>query len=238
MKTLRRLIAARCGAPVKTAIRNLLDEVKAARLSRHSSRFLRELSGKRELNIHLGCGGDVKPGWVNIDIILDGGLPSLPRDSETFFFNYDIRLGLPLAAESCDMIYSSHFFEHLYYKQGVQLMRDCYKVLRRGGVFRVCLPNFKRAFEAYVNQDQEYFELIDISNVLPEVEKGTETIVDYINYVVYQSGEHKCVYDEEKIMRLLEDTGFGQVTTSSFKADIDVDSKVRRHFSFYVEAVK
>jgi predicted SAM-dependent methyltransferase len=248
MRTLRQLIARQCGVPVKTAIRNLLNEIKAARLSRHSFESLRELSGKQKLRIHLGCGDDIKEGWVNLDLRLDGPGPALQDDLETLFINYDIRLGLPIAENSCDIVYSCHFFEHLNYKEGVQLMRDCHRVLRPGGVFRFCLPNFKRAFEAYVKNDHKYFDsllemqwpgqLRDIRNVLPEVEHGTESIVDYINYVVYQSGEHKCVYDEEKVMLLLRHIGFRQVAPSSFEASIDVDSEVRRNYSFYLEAIK
>lgn len=246
MKALRRLIDRQCGAPVKSAVRNLLEELKIARVSRRSRNSFLQLQGKQGLRVNLGCGSDIKDGWVNLDLCLDGTISS--RDPKALFINYDIRLGLPIAENSCDMIYSSHFFEHLDYPQGVKLMRDCYRMLRPGGTFRFCLPNFKRAFEAYVNRDQEFLngllemqwpdQSVDIRRVLPEVELGTESIADYVNYVVYQSGEHKCIYDEEKVIKLLRHIGFSQAAESSFEPGIDIDSRVRRTYSFYLEAVK
>ena len=232
----RKLITRRLGGPLKAAIKNVRNEIKAARLSRSSAKSLQHLADK-ELKIHLGCGTDLKPDWVNLDLQLDGSTPR-SANGHAQFFNYDIRHGVPFSAGTCAIIYSSHFFEHLTYQEGVELMRDCYRALRPGGVFRICLPDFKRCFAAYLNKDRAFFDLIDLSNVLPEVERETETLVDYINYTVYQSGEHKCVYDDEKLIRLLLHIGFSKVEHSTFQAGIDVDSETRRHFSFYVEAVK
>src|SRR5205823_3176710 len=131
--------------------------------------------------------------------------------------NYDLRRGLPLAPGSCDYIYSSHFFEHLEYKQGLQLMRDCYRALRPGGTFRLALPNFKGLFEAYLRRNESYFDLVSIRELLPEVEPETETLVDYVNYGVYQAGEHKCIYDEEKLVLMLRKIGFATVAPADYQ---------------------
>jgi hypothetical protein len=70
------------------------------------------------------------------------------------------------------------------------------------------------------------------------VKSGTMTRVDWINYGVYQSGEHKYIYDEVKAIVLLEESGFGSVPTKAYEEGTDLDEPLRRDFAFYIEAVK
>ena len=226
-------------APVRDAVKNLIAEVEIDRLVAASAPQFAALKTRRDLKLHLGAGADIRSGWVNIDLQLRGaaGLQP-PRDSETVFINYDLRRSLPLENDSCELIYSSHFFEHLDYEHGWALMRECHRVLKPGGVFRVSLPNFRGLFQAYISKDHDYVGLIDIRAELPELEPGTELLVDHINFGVYQHGEHKWIYDEEKVLVLLKRLGFTSVAETPFKAGIDPDDPIRRKYSFYVEAVK
>ena len=224
---------------IRAAILNLLDEIKIAKMTRDSGRSFQRLKGKKGLKVELGGGRNPRSGWVNIDLAVRFPPDVDPiMDSDTVIINYDLRGGLPLEEGSCDYIYSVHFFEHLEYRHGLKLMRDCHRALRAGGTFRIVLPNFRRAFEAYLRGDSKYFDLVDIREKLPEVEPGTETLVDHINYGVYQRGEHKCIYDEEKIILILQKIGYRSVALSSYQEGIDPDSLSRLRYSFYVEAVK
>jgi len=240
-KRFRQSIVKRANAqPVglREAVRNLWAEIRLARATRGSVRRLEALNGKNRIKLNLGCGLDLKPGWVNIDLTLTPPQVAANAPVGTVFINHDLRLGLPLEDGCSDLIYSSHFFEHLNYKQGLQLMRECYRLLRAEGVFRISLPTFNRLFDAYLRRDKAYFDLVDIRAVMPEVEPGTETLVDQINYGVYQFGEHKCIYDEEKVCLLLRSIGFSSANVSSYNEEIDPADELRRRYSFYVEAVK
>lgn len=223
---------------LRIALRNLRREIMLARFGRASARGFRELRGRRDLRVHLGCGALLKSGWVNIDLTDTPPPPGATAPAGTIFINHDLRRGLPLDDASCAMIYSAHFFEHLEYRSGVRLLQDCHRVLQPGGVFRAGLPDFKGMFRAYLEGRREYFSLIDIRSACPDVEPGTETLVDHVNYGVYQSGEHKCIYDEEKFLLLLRRLGYRSVSESSFQGDIDPDAEERRRYSFWVEAVK
>lgn len=224
---------------IRAAILNLLDEIKIAKMTRDSDRSFQRLKGKKGLKVELGGGRNPRSGWVNIDLSVRFPPDVDPiMDSDTVIINYDLRGGLPLEEGSCDYIYSVHFFEHLEYRHGLKLMRDCYRALRPGGVFRIALPNFRGLFDAYLQGDYKYVELIDILKKLPWVEPGTETLVDHINYGVYQYGEHKCIYDEEKIILILHRIGFRSVAPSSYQEGMDSDAPSRQRYSFYVEAVK
>jgi predicted SAM-dependent methyltransferase len=241
-QTVKNAIRARVEAQpegLRAALMNLWNEIKTARIVRSSAKSFDALRGKKNIKLHVGAGDDIKLGWVNIDLNLRVPPHIDPaKHPDTIFINYDLRRGLPLDDESCELIYSSHFFEHLEYAQGVRLMRDCYRALRPGGVFRISLPNFKGLFEAYLKGDGEYVDGVQIREVLPEVEAGTETLVDHINYGVYQYGEHKCVYDEEKLLLILQRIGYSSVAPSEFREGVDPASPLRRRYSFYVEAVK
>lgn len=230
--------------PVRLAARDLLDEISIAKRVKDSTKSFQALKGEKGLKVNIGCGSNIKPGFVNIDLRDILG-PEIDPEShpKAMFINYDLRLGLPLEDDSCNFIYSSHFFEHLDYADGLRLMRDCYRALRSGGVFRMVLPNLKPDFDAYLRGDDEYFDSVDLSDLhdplLNRIAKsGTMTRVDWINYGVYQSGEHKYIYDEEKAILLLQSIGYRSVASSSYQAGTDIDLPIRRDYSFYIEAVK
>ena len=230
--------------PVREAVLNLRDEVDLAAKSDESEARLRKLAEQKNLKLHLGAGGDIKAGWVNLDLAFK---PSPKRrrarsDPETALVEYDLRRGLPLPEGSCEYIYSSHFFEHLEYRNGLRLMRDCHRALRPGGVFRVALPTFKGLFSRYLQSDEESGLSPALSKqilkLLPDLEPGTERMVDWVNYGVYQRGEHRYIYDENKVVLLLRGIGYGSVEESRYEEGMDPDTEARRKYSFYVQAVK
>jgi predicted SAM-dependent methyltransferase len=222
---------------LRETIRNVRTEFLAARATLGSRRDFRKLKGHRGLRVHLGCGPYIKPGWLNVD--LTNHPPKKDHLSpDTYFINHDLRRGLPLDDGSCEMIYSAHFFEHLKYVDALRLMKDCHRILQSGGIFRASLPDFRGIFEAYLRGDQKYMSLINIFEALPDLERGTETLVDHVNYGVYQHGQHKWIMDAEKIMLLLRHIGFASVKESSFQENIDPEVEMRRRYSFYVEAIK
>jgi predicted SAM-dependent methyltransferase len=226
--------------PVKRALRSLLDEVRLARVTTAAAPQFTALRGEKGLLLHLGCGNHLKDGWLNLDLNLNGTAPELPpqRLPQTRFILYDLRSGtLPLDDDSCELIYSSHFFEHLAYDDGERLMRDCHRVLQPGGTFRAALPDFPELFRAYLERDEKVFELYSIFDVFPHRPPETVTLVDHVNANVYEWG-HKCIYDQEKICRVLRHLGFASVEITDYREGIDPASELRRRYSFYVEATK
>jgi SAM-dependent methyltransferase len=224
--------------PVREAVNNLIAEIEIDNLVAASASEFAALKDKRDLKVHLGAGPDIRSGWVNIDLQLRAAPSVINRENGTVFINYDLRRSLPLENDSCQLVYSSHFFEHLDYQHGVALMRECHRVLKPGGVFRISLPNFRGLFQAYLAGDDDYVGLIDICAELPQLEPGTELLVDHVNFGVYQNGEHKWIYDEDKVVLLLKRLGYRSASQTSFQAGIDPDDPIRRKYSFYVEAVK
>jgi predicted SAM-dependent methyltransferase len=222
---------------VRKALSRLRLEIRIQRIVKKSRREFYRWRDRENLKLNLGCGGDLKPGWINVDLALES-LPMVNAETAPTFINYDLRRQIPLNENSCELIYSSHFFEHLEYSDSLRLLRQCYHLLKPDGIFRISLPDFKGACTAYLKDDYSYFELVDPDTFLSEVAPETLTLVDYVNFAIYQSGEHKRVYDEEKVIRLLQSIGFTSVSVSSYETEIDPASPLRLNYSFYVQAKK
>lgn len=90
--------------------------------------------------LHLGCGSVIHPGWDNLDIAPPpGGIVC------------DLRKPLPYGANSVDFIFHEHFIEHLDRDQGVRLLKECYRVLKPGGVMRISTPDLLLIAQDYLD---------------------------------------------------------------------------------------
>lgn len=210
-----------------------------SRLRGHIARLrLRHGARDQPLRVHLGCGNDIRRGWLNVDMSPPAVARRTARAARdgTRLVVLDLRNGLPLPPGSCDLIYSSHFLEHLEFPDGLRLLRDCHRSLREGGRLRIVVPNFGRIFQAYVEGDEGYFDLIDIDAAFPYNEPGMEALIDHVHYAVYQHGEHRSIYDEEKLVRTLGTIGFRDARAVGFDPTLDPDTAVRRRYSLCVEA--
>ena len=81
------------------------------------------------MNLHLGCGTVILPGWLNVDLHPHPGVDRV----------LDVREGLPF--ENVQFIFSEPFLEHLDLDAALALLRDCRRVLRDDGVLRLTTPN-------------------------------------------------------------------------------------------------
>ncbi len=97
-----------------------------------------EPASQRLLNV--GCGASFHPAWVNVDIT-----PSAPG-----ILKADISQGLAFETESFDAVYHSHVLEHLGRGQAAALLRECFRVLRPGGILRVVVPDLESIAQLYL----------------------------------------------------------------------------------------
>jgi predicted SAM-dependent methyltransferase len=224
---------------VNEAAGRLWVEKELAWACRGSAREFAALRGRRGMKLNLGCGRDLRTGWVNVDLFQGAAPPIDPaKQPDTLLIRHDLRAGIPLEEGSCDLIYSSHFFEHLSFADGRKLMADCYRALRPGGVFRIVLPDFRKCFDAYLRNDADFFRLLDEHKLLDTFDPQHRTLIDYVNYYCYQFGEHVAMYDPEKLAKVLGAMGFRTVEPSTHQPDLDPGIDLRRHFSFYTSATK
>jgi predicted SAM-dependent methyltransferase len=101
---------------------------------------LRMISDSGARYVNLGCGSRYDHRWTNLDVIPHG--PSV--------LAADFRTGIPLPDKSCDVVYHSHVLEHFQREEGEKFIRECYRVLRPGGLMRVVLPDLEQICRLYL----------------------------------------------------------------------------------------
>lgn len=105
----------------------------------------------RPIRLNWGCGPRPAPGWLNSDIAAGPGI-DLPCD---------IRDGLPLGDGAVDYAVAIHALQDLPFVDLCRALSELRRVLRRGGVLRLALPDLDRAISAYLRGDGAYFHVPD-----------------------------------------------------------------------------
>lgn len=176
------------------------------------------------LKINLGCGAAIKKDWVNIDQCAGADL------------TLDLRKKVPFEDNSCSVIYSEHFLEHLEYPLKAQsFLTECYRVLKPGGMISLGVPDTEWPLQAYCGSgDASYFE----SAKELWHPKWCATRREHINFHVRQNenGQHKFAYDFETLEYILKKCHFGDVKRRNF--DSNLDCKDRELGTLYVDAIK
>ena len=199
--------------------------------------------------VNLGCGLAVAPGWVNIDASLNAlfaGSPvillnilysisganryyskevycSLLRENDFVF--HDLSRSLPFKSESVDYFYSSHFFEHLFQSDAINLLREMKLALKKSGIIRLAVPDLNYAISLYKSDEkcrmlENYFFVNDLSSYW---------------------ARHKYMYDFEILSKLLIDLGYKNIKRCDFGEGCVPDLKQldnRPNDTLFVEATR
>lgn len=141
--------------------------------------------------LHLACGKRPFFEWINIDVV-----PYSPGPKVLL----DLRKPLPLPDNTVDLIYSEDFIEHLELAQGRRMLRECYRVLRGGGMMRILTPNLRVLATQYVERSPELLEWY-------HRHYGTTSFAEILNHGMRSWG-HRFIYDDEMLTRELRAVGF------------------------------
>jgi predicted SAM-dependent methyltransferase len=183
------------------------------------SRKARALAGKGAIQLHLGCGGERKVGWVNIDLLGD------PVDVA-----WNLARSLPFESGSVSAIFHEHLIEHLPLEAGDSFMQECFRVLKPGGILRVGVPDAGRLIQSYAG-DRGYLE-----NLHP----GRPTALIAVQELFYWH-RHCAMFDVETLEFFFRAGGFPDPLERAFgDTDLDQapDTERRRANTLYMEARK
>jgi SAM-dependent methyltransferase len=198
--------------------------------------------------LNLGCGWKMHRGWTNLDfspyarlakrpalarLLARLGLLSPLRQERLALVDpemvcWDLRHGIPYADETFDVVYHSHFLEHLERKVAGIVLTECRRVLKKDGVIRVVVPDW----ETLVAQYRRAFEVCDRGEAEGEVALA-KAMEDMIEQMVRSkaagarggpllawfenwfrggaagAGElHRWMYDRHSLSALLRQVGF------------------------------
>lgn len=179
----------------------------------------RRMQSVSPLRLHLGSGTNKLSRWVNVDLL---------RPGRTLDLYWDVRRPLPFPDASVEAIFAEHLLEHLPFAAGVELFRECRRVLQPGGIVRVGVPDLDRYVASYLGQD----------DIIDRVRPGRPSRALALGEPFFQYG-HRCMYDFETMKLALLDAGFTHVERSGFgkgRLQPSPDSIGRRDETLYVEA--
>ena len=94
--------------------------------------------------LNIGCGRRYHSDWVNLD--LDSDDPEI--------LQHDVTRGVPFEPCQFEAVYHSHVLEHLKPKQGENLIHECFRVLKPGGILRIVVPDLERIVKLYLETHQ------------------------------------------------------------------------------------
>jgi predicted SAM-dependent methyltransferase len=200
-------------------------------------------STMQELKLNIGCGTSGIAGWCNIDNSPTIPLSRLPFGARLFrtpawprdVRRVDVLRGLPFADGSVSFIYSSHLLQGLTYDESVRVMKEAFRVLRRGGVLRIVVPDLERVVKEYLADPHP----LASHGLMKRLSLKTSTTRSLLG----RGRGYEQMFDSRSLKELFVASGFTKPEVCSFKQsripEIDrLELQERKGESLYVEAEK
>jgi len=168
--------------------------------------------------VNCGCGNrfSTKTEWINIDFnSMDNNVKSV-----------NLLKGLPFKDASVDAVFSSCMLEHFTKQQAKEHLKECYRILKSGGVCRIVVPDLEDVCKEYlrvlqlVKQDSRYQSQYDY--ILIE-------LIDQMTRM-YSGGEMQKYWDSDGKDEeyILERTGYPE----SIKGKVPFKTLLRHGISY------
>lgn len=154
------------------------------------------------IKLHLGCGSNIMPGWINMD-----------RDSKNKdIISWDAKDGIPYGKNTIDLIYSEHFIEHIPRFMFFSLLHSCYRSLKTGGVIRVSTPDLRTIVTDYLS--------VFYKDKYSQVGWSPQTGAEFFNGAM-RMWDHQYIYDEEELMKIAKEIGFQRAWRMEYRKSMN-----------------
>jgi predicted SAM-dependent methyltransferase len=90
--------------------------------------------------LNLGCGDTFHESWSNFDFV----------SSHKSVKQCNLLKGIPVSGNSADVVYHSHVLEHFTAENGKAFVRECFRVLKPGGIIRIAVPDLENIIREYL----------------------------------------------------------------------------------------
>lgn len=193
-------------------------------------------------SLHVGCGDILLKGWLNIRFERREEYGKIKKANDAFYLNYNLLKRWPFENDSIQYIAGSHFIEHLDLNQGIQFLKEAFRVLKKGGAIRLSCPDLNIYARNYIEGNRKFFENKWIKEWCAF--KSAVTPGEIFIAKAYDSGgSHKWFYDFDSLKHVLETAGFQKVTKegrlTGRMPDLEkIEPSARELETLYVEALK
>jgi predicted SAM-dependent methyltransferase len=181
------------------------------------------------MKLHIGCGFQHYPDWINIDSSSDlKPKPDLIHDATKPF---------PYLNDSVDFIYNEHFIEHISVEEAVMFFKESRRLLKSGGVIRIATIDLDNLMRMHLPENSNWrkdahLDVLGLSSI--------QTRAESFNIAMRRWG-HQYVYNFEEISRRLKESGFTNISVHEFKKSTYPELcniETRLESDLIVEAVK
>lgn len=192
------------------------------------------------LRVQFGCGLSAPAGWVNFDSTPTLWIAKLPLSRsaagaalrlglapkgtarQRFLTNLrdtrarygDITRGLPLQSMIVSQLYASHVIEHLPLDATRRALAECKRILARGGVFRMVVPDLRYFIDRYINSSQATSSSTAAIDFCLESGMGTRKWDSFLGRI--RGDRHHLMHDEASLPALLSEAGFSHIRRAYF----------------------
>jgi len=194
------------------------------------------------LRINIGSGLSGARGWYNIDNSPTILLSRLPLGRKLFrapqwpedVHRHDVKKGLPFADQSAEHIYSSHTFEHFNWDESLAIAKECFRVLKPGGVLRIVVPDLGLFVREYLSNPDP----LASHRFLDRLE-----VRHNVHDLVHPGAHHSQMLDERSLVHLMRLAGFPhpevcRYCESRIPRIAEVELEGRKNESLYVESAR
>jgi len=211
-----------------------------------------------------GIGGTPTPGWTNFDNSLTIPLSKHPLLWKTLFhagllhesakiYAQSIRdrnlqlvwirnaaRRIPLPDGSTSVVYSSHMLEHLDRAEARCFLSEAFRVLERGGVLRIAVPDLLRRARRYLEETKDADSFVASTRLAADKPHG---LAASLKFLLVGPRHHHWMYDAASLVRLIESVRFHDAAEAPPGSTRIVDPgelnlREREEESIYLEALR
>ena len=207
----------------QSVLNHLPDSVFRTRFWRE--RKIKTYMGEHEVfKLQIGCGVNRLPGWLNTDVDIEY--------CRTGALYLDAGEAFPFPDHSFDYVYSEHLFEHLNYRQAVNMLEECHRILKPSGSIRIATPDFRFLMGLYLHPEEplnkRYIEWSGRGG--GNCQPIPETALHVVNKFHTEWG-HRIIYDRESLETLMREHGFKDIRLCDIgQSALPAFQNVERHF--------
>jgi len=203
-----------------------------------------------KIYVQYGCGHSAPNEWVNFDISPTLRIQKIPIVGKLLKHQLncvfpdnvrygDIIKGLPIKANTCDGVYCSHTLEHLAMQDFRIALRNTYKILKKGGIFRCIVPDLEHYAREYIKSSENGNSLASIEffgGTLLGFEKRPKGFKEFLISFLGNS-RHLWMWDSRSLPEELKNAGFYLVRSCKFNDSEDIMFKHVEEFNSFKNAV-
>lgn len=151
---------------------------------------------KNCLNLNIGCGDYILPDFVNLDFIHKKYHKGKKPNN---IMHFDMRNDdIPFSDNTVDNIYVSHVIEHIEKHYVDKFFSECFRVMKKGAVLRIAVPDFEFLFNVGSFQN-EYFAWRQINLKKSDAYIASVSQFDQVDFFIREVATPKGRYYKKKV---------------------------------------